>query len=76
MSHRRLKEIISRVRKDKDAAPWSLTEEKGMPVEIRSDKGEATVRAFLAARFENIHIRFVFEVEGMPNHRDYAYRVW
>lgn len=76
MNHRRLHVIVSEVRKQIDLEDWEPIEEKGMPVEIRSDKGETVVRAFLSSRFANVHIRLVFDVVAMPGYKDYLYRVW
>ncbi len=78
MSHRVLRTVVSAVRKriDAEAADWEPIEKKGMPVEIRSNKGEETVRAFLNRSFSNVHIRLVFDVEGMPGYKDFLYYVW
>lgn len=78
MSYRVLREVVSPVRKRIDLEDWEPSELPGFPVTVRSDKGQETVRAFLARTYNNVEVHLVLEVEGrgMEMHRDYVFRVW
>lgn len=76
MSHRILHTVVSRVRAEQDRMDWEPIPEPGFGVTIRSDKGQETVRSFLCRIYQNVMIKLVLEVEMMPAHRDYVFRVW
>ena len=70
--------VVSAYRREQelDTPNWRPQEKQGMLIKIRSDKGESVVRAWLSNLYKNVAIHLVYGIPGMPNHREYLYRVW
>ncbi len=67
---------VVRRQQDYDAPNWTPQHRPGIVISIRSDKGTEVVREYLRRAYTNVDISLIYEVTGMPNHRDYHFRVW
>jgi hypothetical protein len=62
-------------RLEKERGNWEPDpRDDSMVLTITSDKGEAHVRNYLAGKFAQVRIWFIYEVLGKPSFREYVYR--